>query len=64
MVTPKDGQWEKQAQQIEDLDTRVRNLSETNSKLLDEVAVLKNNYNRLVEDVGVRLEAVHKKIFR
>ena len=64
MVTPKDGQCEKQAQQIEDLNVRVRNLSETNSKLLDEVAVLKSNYNRLVEDIGVRLEAVHKKIFR
>jgi len=67
MATSKDnncGHWEKQAKQIEDLTARVSRLSETNSRLLDEVATLKSNHNRLVEDMSVRLEAVHKKLFR
>jgi len=51
-------------QQVEKLTSQVNNLTNSNSQLLDEVAVLKNNYNRLVEDIGARLEVVHEKIFR
>ena len=64
MVTSNDSQFKQQAQQIKDLSTRLNSLSAANSQLLDEVADLKNNYNRLVEDVSARLEAVHEKIFR
>jgi len=64
MVTSNDNQLKQQAQQIKDLSARLSSLSAANSKLLDEVATLKSNYNRLVEDVSARLEVVHEKIFR
>ena len=51
-------------QQVEKLTSQVNTLTNSNSQLLDEVAALKSNYNRLIEDIGVRLEAVHEKIFR
>ena len=64
MVTSNDSQFKQQAQQIKDLSARLNSLSAVNSQLLDDVADLKSNYNRLVEDVSTRLEVVHEKIFR
>jgi len=51
-------------QEVKNLSDQIGRLQACNSKLLDEVATLKSNYTKLVEDVGVRLEAVHEKIFR
>lgn len=51
-------------QEVKNLATRVGQLSVANSKLLDEVATLKSNYTRLIEDVSTRLEVVHEKLFR
>jgi len=51
-------------QEVKNLTNQVNRLQSCNSQLLDEVATLKNNYTKLVEDVSARLEAVHKKIFR
>lgn len=50
--------------QIVTLSTQVAQLSMSSSKLFDEVATLRNNYSKLVEDVSTRLEVVHEKIFR
>lgn len=50
--------------QVNDLNSRVTQLATTNSNLIDEVAVLKQNYNKLVEDVNSRLKVVHDKLFR
>ena len=61
MVTIKESKLE---QQVEKLTNQVNTLSSSNSQLLDEVATLKKNYNRLVEDVSARLEVVHEKLFR
>ena len=51
-------------QQVEKLTGRVNNLTNSNSRLLDEVETLKSNYSRLVEDISARFETVHEKIFR
>ena len=48
-------------QQVEALQKRVTQLGVTNSKLVDEVALLKNNYAILVDEVSERLEAVQKR---
>ena len=48
-------------QQVTALEKRVSQLSMTNSKLLDEVTVLKNNYTTLVTEVSQRFEAVVKR---
>tara|TARA_R100000995_G_scaffold82738_1_gene57094 strand:+ start:1254 stop:1436 length:183 start_codon:yes stop_codon:yes gene_type:complete len=50
--------------QIKDCNKRISALAVANSKLTDEIHVLKGNYNKLVGDVSSRLEAVAKKIFR
>ena len=48
-------------QQVTVLEKRVTQLSMTNSRLLDEVTVLKNNYTTLVTEVSQRFEAVQKR---
>ncbi len=48
-------------QQVSVLEKRVAQLSMTNSRLLDEVTVLKNNYTTLVTEVSQRFEAVQKR---
>ena len=48
-------------QQVTALEKRVSQLSMTNSRLLDEVTVLKNNYTTLVTEVSQRFEAVAKR---
>jgi len=48
-------------QQVTTLEKRVAQLSATNSKLLDEVTVLKSNYTTLVTEVSQRFEAVAKR---
>tara|TARA_B100001564_G_scaffold303452_1_gene271613 strand:+ start:129 stop:308 length:180 start_codon:yes stop_codon:yes gene_type:complete len=48
-------------QQINVLEQRVTQLTKTNSQLLDEVTVLKSNYNTLVTEVSQRFEAVQKR---
>ncbi len=46
--------------QVKTLTERLSRVQASNSHLLDEVAILKNNYNKLVADLSERLEAVHK----
>jgi len=48
-------------QQVTALEKRVTQLSATNSKLLDEVIILKNNYTTLVKEVSQRFEVVQKR---
>ena len=48
-------------QQVTTLEKRVAQLSMTNSRLLDEVTALKNNYSTLVTEVSQRFEAVAKR---
>ena len=48
-------------QQVTALEKRVAQLSATNSKLLDEVTILKNNYTTLVTEVSQRFEVVQKR---
>tara|TARA_Y100001973_G_C5176662_1_gene322383 strand:+ start:1575 stop:1754 length:180 start_codon:yes stop_codon:yes gene_type:complete len=50
--------------QVQSLKNVVNHLKSTNSNLLDEVVVLKNNYKNLVEDVNSRFKVVHEKLFR
>ena len=45
-------------QQVNALEKRVKQLTATNSRLVDEVSVLKNNYTTLVTEVSARFEAV------
>ena len=49
---------------IKECNKRISALASANSQLTDEVYVLKNNYNKLVEDVKSRMETVAKKFFR
>ena len=49
---------------VQSLKNVVNHLKSTNSNLLDEVVVLKNNYKNLVEDVNSRFKVVHEKLFR
>ena len=51
-------------EQIKALETRVTQLTKTNSRLLDEVTVLKKNYTTLVTEVSQRFEAVQKRFQR
>jgi hypothetical protein len=51
-------------QKVSSLENKVGQLATTNSQVLDDIAALKNNYTKLVEDVGVRLKVVHEKLFR
>lgn len=48
-------------QQVTVLEKRVAQLSMTNSRLLDEITVLKSNYTTLVTEVSQRFEAVQKR---
>ena len=48
-------------EQVIALEKRIAQLSTTNSRLTDEVAILKHNYSNLVEDVSKRFEAVAKR---
>ena len=48
-------------QQVTVLEKRVTQLSVTNSRLLDEITVLKSNYTTLVTEVSQRFEAVQKR---
>jgi len=50
--------------EVDSLKSRVSTLAVSNSRLMDEVSTLKNNYTKLVEDMNSRLEVVHNKIFR
>ena len=47
--------------QVSALERRVTQLSTTNSQLLDEVTILKNNYSNLVKEVSQRFEVVQKR---
>ena len=47
--------------QVAALEKRVSRLTSTNSQLLDEVVILKNNYTTLVTEVAARFEAVAKR---
>ena len=49
------------SQQVTALEKRVAQLGVTNSRLVDEITVLKNNYTTLVTEVSQRLEAVQKR---
>ena len=51
-------------QKVSSLENKVGQLSTTNSQVLDDIAALKSNYTKLVQDVGVRLKVVHEKLFR
>ena len=51
-------------EQVATLQKRVSQLTSTNSRLVDEVAILKTNYSNLVEDVSERFEAVAKRFQR
>jgi len=51
-------------EQVIKLNAQVAQLAISNSNLNDEISLLKNNYGKLVEEVNLRLEAVHKKVFR
>ena len=48
-------------QQVLALENKITKLSASNSKLIDEIVVLKNNYTILVTEVSQRLEAVQKR---
>ncbi len=48
-------------QKITTLQNQVTQLTKVNSQLLDDVAVLKNNYTTLVTEVSQRFEAVAKR---
>ena len=48
-------------EQVIALEKRIAQLSTTNSRLTDEVAILKHNYSNIVEDVSERFEAVAKR---
>ena len=48
-------------EQVTALEKRVAKLTKTNSHLLDEVVILKNNYTTLVNEVSQRFEAVQKR---
>ena len=61
MVIHKESRLE---QEVEKLASQIKQLKNSNSHLLDEIATLKSNYGRLVEDVGDRFKVVHEKIFR
>ena len=50
--------------QIKDCNKRISALAAANSKLTDEIYVLKGNYTKLVSDVSSRLETVAEKLFR
>mgnify|MGYP003109811768 FL=1 len=52
------------SEQVTALQKRVAQLSSTNSRLMDEVTILKSNYSNLVEDVSQRFEAVQKRFQR
>mgnify|MGYP001341584543 CR=1 FL=1 len=47
--------------QVTALEKRVTQLTKTNSQLMDEVVLLKNNYTTLVTEVSQRFEAVQKR---
>ena len=47
--------------QVEVLNERITQLTATNSRVLDEIAILKNNYTILIEEVSQRFEVVSKK---
>tara|TARA_R100000995_G_scaffold44203_1_gene20723 strand:- start:3190 stop:3372 length:183 start_codon:yes stop_codon:yes gene_type:complete len=48
-------------QQVATLEKRVSQLSATNSKLLDEVTILKKNYTTLIKEVSQRFEVVQNR---
>ena len=47
--------------QVEVLNEKITRLSATNSRVLDEIAILQNNYSNLVKEVSQRFEVVSKK---
>lgn len=49
------------SQQVTELEKRVAKLSQTNSRLVDEITILKNNYTTLVTEVSQRFEVVQKR---
>ena len=48
-------------EQINELEKKVSQLSQTNLRLVDEITVLKTNYTTLVSEVSQRFEAVQKR---
>jgi len=48
-------------EQVTALEKRISQLSQTNSRLADEVTILKSNYVRLINEVSQRFEAVQKR---
>ena len=47
--------------QVEVLNEKITRLSATNSRVLDEIAILQNNYLNLVKEVSQRFEVVSKR---
>ena len=47
--------------QVNSLQKQVSRLNVANSQLLDEVAILKNNYTTLVKEVSKRFEVVQER---
>tara|TARA_R110001592_G_scaffold35470_1_gene120643 strand:- start:628 stop:807 length:180 start_codon:yes stop_codon:yes gene_type:complete len=47
--------------QVEVLNEKITRLSATNSRVLDEIAILQNNYSNLVKEVSQRFEVVSKR---
>ena len=48
-------------EQVIKLEKRIAKLSASNSRLVDEITVLKNNYTTLVTEVSQRFEVVQKR---
>jgi len=48
-------------QQVTELEKQVQQLNATNSRLLDQFAILKKNHTVLVTEVSQRFEAVQKR---
>ena len=48
-------------QQVSQLEKKITQLSASNSRLVDEISLLKKNYTTLVTEVSQRFEAVQKR---
>ena len=48
-------------QQVSQLEKKITQLSASNSRLVDEISLLKKNYTTLISEVSLRFEAVAKR---
>tara|TARA_R100001086_G_C11814517_1_gene252485 strand:+ start:682 stop:864 length:183 start_codon:yes stop_codon:yes gene_type:complete len=48
-------------QQVSALEKKITQIALRNSRLVDEISILKNNYTTLVNEVSARFEAVQKR---